>query len=115
MAISLINPWDSSLKSISIIGSWVSILSINKCKLAGVNWPLPDILSCSKPFIFTALRAEAFDISVVLRKWLGSEVELSESWIILTSDRALIGNEIVVNKIIVVNKKNKEMFNIFFH
>lgn len=115
MAISLINPWDSCLKSISIIGSSVSIFSINKDKLAGVNWPLPDILSFSKPFIFNDLRAEAFDISVVFRKLIGSEVELDESWTILTSDRALIGSETVVSNIIVVNKKIKKSLIFFFH
>ena len=92
IAVSSINPCDSSLKSISIIGRWVSIFSINNCKLVVVNWPLPDILSCSKPFVFNDLRVEIFDISLVLRKWLGSEIELSESWIILTSDKAFIGN-----------------------
>lgn len=63
--------------------------------------------------LLTDLRAEAFDISVVFRKLIGSEVELDESWIILISVRALVGNEIVVNKIIVVNKKIKKIL-IFF-
>lgn len=115
IAVSSINPCDSSLKSISIIGRWVSIFSINNCKLVVVNWPLPDILSCSKPFVFNDLRVEVFDISLVLRKWLGSEIELSESWIILTSDKAFIGNEFDDNKIIAVNKKVKKSLMFFFH
>lgn len=113
IAVSSINPCDSSLKSISIIGRWVSIFSINNCKLVVVNWPLPDILSCSKPFVFNDLRVEVFDISLVLRKWLGSEIELSESWIILTSDKAFIGNEFDDNKIIAVNKKVKKSLMFF--
>ena len=111
---SFISPWDSCLRSISTIGRFVFIFSINKGKLVGVNWPLPDILSFSNPSIFKDVRAEELEILVVLRKWPGSELVLAESWIILTSLEASIGKETDVNKIIIVNKKVNIIFKFFF-
>ena len=47
-----------------------------------MNCPLPEIFKLSNPRVSNDLRAVTFEISVVFRKFLGSEVELSESCII---------------------------------
>ena len=101
----LINPWDSSLRSISIIEKLLGMASMINGRLDSVNWPLPEIFNLSNPCLFNDSKLQSVKTSVVFLKFRGSEVELSESSIRCAWDEASIGDVKYVSKRIVVSNK----------